>query len=149
MSESTFSFTTKIHGDLLTVRGDTIEEFTFNAGELAASLEAISALQEAVKDIMGVTTHTDAVKAVQASTGATVVSDTVAGVDTPEVVQDKWGNTWTYGAPGAPVLPDGRGHYALKQGTSKAGKPYKAWMDPVKGPRPFPAGDTEAKIIWV
>ena len=149
--ESNFSFTTKVNGDLLTVRGDSIEEFTFNAGELASSLQAITELQEAARAVMGVT-QAEAVANVQAAVpGATVTQPAAAEQPQqgPETLADRWGNQWTYGAPGAPDLPDGRGKYALKQGTSKAGNQYKAWMDPASGPKPFPKGSVEVKPIWV
>ena len=37
MSEARFSFTTKLGGDLLTVRGDSIEEFDKNVAELSTA----------------------------------------------------------------------------------------------------------------
>lgn len=157
-TESHFSFTTKVNGDLLTVRGESVEEFTFNAEALADSLEAIAALQAAAQGIgrpqpaqaqpvqQAPVTPEQAVQNVQAAIPqAQVVQQAPTQI---EVIQDKWGNTWTYNLPDAPDLPDGRGKYAQKQGVSKAGKPYKAFFDPAKGPKPFPAGATEAPPQW-
>lgn len=56
MSEAKFSFTTKLGGDLLTVRGDSIEEFDKNVAELPYSIAGIAALQEAVRAVGVVTT---------------------------------------------------------------------------------------------
>ena len=63
-------------------------------------------------------------------------------------MMDRYGNEWTYGHPDAPALPDGRGKYAKKKGTSKAGKAYVGWFDPAKGPKPFAPGAVEAETIW-
>jgi hypothetical protein len=54
--------------------------------------------------------------------------------DGPSVVQDKYGNTWTYGLPNAPVTTNGRGAFALKSWVDKTGKPRKKWFDPAAGP---------------
>lgn len=42
-SESTYSFTTKVNGDLLTVRGDTLEEWHSNLALLVANAQAVVA----------------------------------------------------------------------------------------------------------
>lgn len=39
--ESTFSFTTKVNGDLFTVRGNTLDEFMQNIGSVQANLQGI------------------------------------------------------------------------------------------------------------
>lgn len=146
MSEARFSFTTKLGGDLLTVRGDSIEEFDKNVAELSYSIAEIAALQEAVRAVGVVTTAVPQAQVTQAPTAAAAAPAAVpGGVD---VETDRWGNVWTYNLPDAPDLPDGRGKYAQKQGTSKAGKPYKAFFDPAKGPKPFPAGQVEAEPVW-
>lgn len=67
----------------------------------------------------------------------------------PEVVLDRFNNRWTYGLADAPALPDGRGFYARKDWTSAKGQSLKAWVDPVKGPKPFQAGAVEADIMWI
>lgn len=149
-TEANYSFTTKINGDLFTVRGDTHEAFKQNIDNaIFASLPgSCMALQEAVNNEAALTNAAPLVQAttpiVQQAQAATpgVVSTTV------ETVQDRWGNSWTYGLPQAPALPDGRGQYVLKQGRSKAGKPYKGWFDPANGPRDFPVGAVEAPAIF-
>ena len=65
-----------------------------------------------------------------------------------EVETDRYGNRWEYNRPDAPDLPDGRGKYAYKAWTDKKGSARKAFVDPAKGPRPFPAGAAEAPIKW-
>lgn len=66
-----------------------------------------------------------------------------------DIQADRWGNNFTYNHPSAPDLPDGRGKYVMKQWTSREGKPLKAWMDPVKGPRPARPGSEEFKPIYI
>lgn len=154
-TEANYSFTTKLNGDLLTVRGDSADEFFNNIEYLDSDiLAAIGRLQEAARAVSVVTaavsqpantnlvaTHTD-----PAPTYIPAPSTEPTG--SLETIADRWGNQWTYGLPDAPDLPDGRGKYALKAGTSKAGKPYKAFFDPAKGPKPFPKGQYEAEPIW-
>lgn len=41
MSEAAFSFTTKVNGDLFTVRGNSLDEFMGNIGMVQASLQGI------------------------------------------------------------------------------------------------------------
>lgn len=95
--------------------------------------------------------HSAAVQTAVASLGATVIASETTG---PEVETDKWGSKYTYNHPDAKPLPDGRGDYILKEWTSKPkddgspGKELKAWVDPIKGPRPSRKGDAEAPIIW-
>jgi hypothetical protein len=147
-TESPFSFTTKINGDLLTVRGDTLDEFRSRMVELAADEQFMDALG----DLQALAGHAPAVAAVQAAMpGSTVVSTTTvsqpAGRPTEET--DKYGAVWTYDHPDAPALPDGRGLYAMKVWNDRSGKARKAWVDPSKGPKPFAPGSSEAPIQWI
>lgn len=66
-----------------------------------------------------------------------------------EVETDKYGNTYVYGHPDAPDLPDGRGKYVQKDWEDRNGNRRKAWIDPIDGPRPFSKGAEKAKIIWL
>ena len=50
-----------------------------------------------------------------------------------ETIQDRYGNTWTYGIADAPTCV--RGPMVLKQGVSKTGKPYKGFFVPASGPK--------------
>ena len=152
MTESTFSYTGKLNGqDLFTVRGNTVAEFKSN---LTAALEAISEAQSLHSLLINrpagaVYAPTNMEQAIQNLQNAGLVAEPAQ--TTPqaiEVVKDKYGNEWTYGHPDAPDLPDGRGKYAKKKGTSKAGKAYVGWFDPAKGPKPFKPGVAEAETIW-
>lgn len=80
----------------------------------------------------------------KAALGGTEVQDL-------EEVSDKWGKKFVYGHPDAPDLPGGRGKYILMEAKSKEGKPYKKWVDPLKGPKPAkPSEDGEkAPDLWV
>jgi hypothetical protein len=155
--ESNFSVTFKVNGDLFTVRGDDAATFRANLDAVILTdlpdkvLTAQAAAHEAGAIAGAVATVQASVAAPATAAPAPVYQAPVeaAPVAAPvqggvETVQDKWGNTWIYGLPQAPPLGDGRGNYALKQGKSKAGKAYKGWFDPAKGPKPFPQGATEA-----
>jgi hypothetical protein len=50
-----------------------------------------------------------------------------------EVVQDNFGNAWTYNLAGAPSCK--HGPMPQKRGRSKAGKPYTGWFCPAGGPQ--------------
>jgi hypothetical protein len=156
MNEATYSVTIKVNGDLFTVRGNNYDEFVENVAAAKSAVGFIKALQGG-----GATTpahpspqfnSTEVIT--NAFPGATVVSETPVAQAAPaapaaiEVMMDRYGNEWTYGHPDAPALPDGRGKYAKKKGTSKAGKAYVGWFDPAKGPKPFAPGAVEAETIW-
>lgn len=55
--------------------------------------------------------------------------------DGPKTETDNWGSTFTYGIPGAPACP--HGERVQKKATSKAGKPYTAWVCPTHTPSAF------------
>ncbi len=155
MTESMFSYTGKLNStDLFTVRGNSVSEFRAN---LTAAVEAIASaaeLQQSLNNRSGGASG----GAFAASAAAVQVLQDAGLNPTPvtagttaaaiEVIMDRYGNEWTYGHPDAPALPDGRGKYAKKKGTSKAGKAYVGWFDPAKGPKPFTPGATEAETIW-
>ena len=96
----------------------------------------------------------------QTATAVTTVKDAVGG-DTnvvsiergaPEEMTDKYGAVFTYNLAEAPKLEDGRdGFYVKKVWTDAKGKARKAWVDPIKGPKPFPkaASGQEAPIVWL
>lgn len=46
MNEAAFSFTTKVGGDLLTVRGDSLEQFKQNLADLLGSEEVQNNLEQ-------------------------------------------------------------------------------------------------------
>lgn len=90
-SESNFSFTTKVNGDLFTVRGDTYDQFLANltsASSVPGIMVLVNALEGQAPDDMAA-----AVNTVQAAfPGATVVG------------ADPFGG-WNSAAPAAPVVP--------------------------------------------
>lgn len=155
MTESMFSFTGKLNStDLFTVRGNSVSEFSANLTAAVEAIASATALQQSLNNRSG-----GASGGAFAATAAAVQVLQDAGLNpTPvaagtsaaaiEVIMDRYGNEWTYGHPDAPALPDGRGKYAKKKGTSKAGKPYIGWFDPSKGPKPFTPGAVEAETIW-
>lgn len=69
-NESTFSFTTKVNGDLFTVRGDVYDEFLTNL-TLASHVAGIKNLLDALD---GKITEAQAIATIQAAMPATVVS---------------------------------------------------------------------------
>lgn len=149
-TEANYSFTTKLNGDLLTVRGDSADEFFNNIEYLDSDiLAAIGRLQEAARAVSVVTAAVSQPAVVNDPTPQYAPAPSTEPTGSLETIADTWGNQWTYGLPDAPDLPDGRGKYALKAGVSKkTGKPYKAFFDPAKGPKPFPKGQYEADPIW-
>lgn len=146
MTEANFSFTTKINGDLFTVRGNTIQEFMQNVESARTAVASVTSLAQSTQS----TPMRQAIQVMEEvfNTGDSKGITTESISDAIEQIVDKYGNEWTYGHPEAPMLPDGRGRYARKKGKSKAGKVYTGWFDPAKGPKPFPKGEVEAEAIW-
>lgn len=158
MSEAPFSYTIKVgpQGNLLTCRAETYEEM----------IDAVADMKRIEQFILTgaiLTTTIDPVQTAQEVLGATVIGTTetetapqevpaaapVTASAGPEIQTDKYGAQYTYGLAEAPQLPDGRGYYVKKAWTSQKGKRLTAWVDPVKGPKPFPKGAVEAELIWI
>ena len=77
-TEATYSFTTKVNGDLLTVRGDTQDEFALNLANLhddQVLIEMISSLQQKFKPT--------SVAEIQAAFNGTIIPDPLASKPTP------------------------------------------------------------------
>jgi hypothetical protein len=151
-TEAAFSFTTKVNNDLFTVRGNTADEFNTNLTNaiIGQLYEKARALQDAISGTpTAPVTAPVAPPTVQQPGPVAPIPAPAAAPTGLEMVQDRWGNTFTYGHPSAPDLPDGRGKYIQKSGVSKAGKPYLAWVDPAKGPKPAQPGAVEAKPIYI
>lgn len=163
MTEAMYSFTTKIAGDLLTVRGNSFDEFDLNLSDLVGSPEFLAKLQElqALTTVAPMLNQQAPVVAQYSQPvgeqspgvgGSPVAAQQAQPAPALSVVQalaDKYGNEWTYGLPDAPPLPDGRGRYARKDWRDRSGVERHAWVDPAKGPRPFAVGTSEAAIIWI
>lgn len=147
MTESNFSFTTKVNGDLFTVRGNTAEEFDANltAAIISGLHDKAAALIEAING----TARERVTPTIQQEQPVAPITAAPAAPSGLEILQDRWGNKYTYGHPDAPDLGDGRGKYIQKSGVSKAGKPYIAWVDPIKGPKPARPGASEAPPIYL
>lgn len=147
-TEAPFSFTTKFGGDLLTIRGESVDQFAERLMELAADPRIAEALGE-VQSINGVAAAVRGLNATVVATASPVVEAAAPGQ--PEVQMDQYGGKWTYGLTDAPDLPDGRGKYVFREWTDKGGKARRAWWDPAYQYAPkkgFPSGATEAKPIW-
>lgn len=134
------------NGDLINVYADTQEELEKGL----TSIQDLSTLISSVsQSLNGVARVIDIAKVAPAAPAPVVAAAPVAAASAAvETVTDRYGNQWTYGLPDAPDLPDGRGKYAKKRGTSKQGKAYVGWFDPAKGPKPFQPGAVEAETIW-
>ena len=150
-TESPYSFTTKIKGDLLTVRGDTADEFADRLKELVthpAAIDSLTELQALGGTVAAVTTVKEQIpgEVVEATTSAAPAAP-AAGV--PYEKTNKWGAVFTYGLEEAPELEDGRGRYIKKVWTGKEGRALKAWVDPSDGPEPAAPGASKAKTIWL
>ena len=143
-TEAPFSFTTKVRGDLLTVRGESVDEFASRLVELASHPQALDAITD-LQALGGTATAVTTVK--ESIPGATVVETT--SNKQPYEKNDKYGAVYTYNLAEAPDLPDGRGKYIKKVWTDKSGKARKAWVDPIKGPDPATPGAAEAPIVWI
>jgi hypothetical protein len=146
--ESNFSATVKTaRGSLVTVRGDDADHFVLNTR--AAVIAEIGAEVQMLEDTIlggGTATPVTAAPAAQASAAPTMVA--AAAPQALEIVTGKYGDTYTYGHPDAPTLPDGRGAYILREWVAKSGKKMRAWVDPIKGPKPASRGAEEAPLVW-
>lgn len=132
------------NGDLINVYADTQEELEKGL----TSIQDLSTLISSVsQSLNGVARVIDIAKVAPAAPASEQAQPAATGP--VETVTDRYGNQWTYGLTEAPDLPDGRGKYAKKRGTSKAGKSYVGWFDPAKGPKPFKPGAVEAETIWM
>jgi len=132
------------NGDLINIYADTQEELESGL----TSIQDLSTLISSVsQSLNGVARVIDIAK-VAPSAPAPAAAPAASAGGAIENVTDRYGNQWTYGLPDAPDLPDGRGKYAKKRGTSKQGKAYVGWFDPAKGPKPFTPGAVEAETIW-
>lgn len=146
-TEAPFSFTTKFCGDLLTIRGETVDQFADRLMELAADPRITEALSD-VQAISGVAAAVNGLNATVVETTAAPQAAAEVAPGQPEVVFDKYRGKWTYGLADAPDLPDGRGKYVFREWTDKNGKARRAFWDPAAGPKPFTPGQSEAKPIW-
>jgi hypothetical protein len=161
MTEAKFSFTTKINGDLLTVRGDTAQEFNNNLDAFLLSPDTMSRVWQVQVEAHSYSNDGAPTPAPSVDQAAAAVSSALdaapvaapapaATVAAPQAVEqqtDRWGKLYTRGLPGAPVVPNGA--MLLLEAKSKAGKPYKCWVDPLEGPWPVKKITEKAERQWV
>ena len=143
---------TKLQVNFKLSDGTLINLYADNAGELESLLTTVqdtAPLIQGVSQSLGNSVRTSTVSSSGAGTsnGNSAPAPTGEG----ERVQDRYGNTWTYGIQTAPDCANGK--MILKEGISdKTGKPYKGWYDPAAGPRwngPKIAQEFRAKTIWI
>lgn len=121
-SESNYSLTTKVDGDLFTVRGDTAEEFQNNLRAVVTNdlVSYVLAVQEAARG-------NKAQAAVhQTFPGATPVADTRSFEQI--VSEPAQASTFSGAAAAAGAPTCAHGARSWKSGTSKNGKPYNGWF---------------------
>lgn len=175
-AESNYSLTVKVNGDLLTVRGDNAAEFSTNIDAFLLSdalIDKVLAFQADVRTNVQAQDGAAQLAAAEAAlaTGGVTATFTTApaapvpvtpGVDPSmvpaaapapaatgevETVMDRWGKKFVYGLPQAPTVPNGR--MILLEATSKAGKPYKCWVDPLEGPKPTKKVTEKAERVFI
>lgn len=163
MTEARFSYTTKIRGDLLTVRGDSAQEFKNNLDAFLFNndiLDQINNVHEVAQTYGNgatpaaapaaaptVTVDQAAATVAAAFNAAAPAAAPAAGPQAVEQQTDKWGKLYTKGLPNAPVVPNGP--MLLLEAKSKAGKPYKCWVDPLEGPWPVRKVTEKADRQWI
>jgi hypothetical protein len=118
-TESPFSLTIKVgpNNDLLTGRADTVDEMSIRIQQL----QALATQMQGVKQPVAPPTVEQAVENLAAAgvTGTVVP----AGI---EVKEDRFNNKYTSGSPDAGSCE--HGPRIVKNGTNKAGRPYKAFV---------------------
>ncbi len=151
-NESNYSFTTKVNGDLFTVRGDTIAEFTANVEQANSVIVALNTLQAAAAQQRSVSS-TGRVS----TEGDDWGSDYQPKLPAPQAATDSYGNaTWDgtlendyYGnTPTANEAADNtprckHGKRVYKEGVGKTGAPYKQYRCPE-----YKIAE-QCEIIWV
>lgn len=128
-TESPFSLTIKVgpNNDLLTGRAATADEMLGRIHELrilAAAMQGVTQPAPVQRDEVAAAIDTLAAGGI---TGTVVpaVQDPVQG-GAIEQRDDKWGNKYTRGMPDAGACA--HGPRIVKNGTNKAGRPYKAYV---------------------
>lgn len=119
-TESPFSLTIKVgpNNDLLTGRADTVDEMSIRIQQLRAL----------ASQMQGVTQPAPSPTVEQAveNLAAAGITGTVTPAGGIEVKEDRFGNKYTSGSPDAGSCQHGA--RIVKNGTNKAGRPYKAYV---------------------
>lgn len=119
-------------GTLINLRGDdvadlknTVEEFVEHVAALIPEVESsIGAVGNVAQAFPGAR-----VIATEPAPSASAPPAQAAPGGAHEIKQDKYGNTFEFNHPAAPITPQGL-TAVLKRGTSKQGKSYARWEDP-------------------
>ena len=134
-----YSVTTKVGGDLLTVRGNSADEFVENL----TSLNDNPLFPDAMVTFQSLGSGTTVQQAVQNVKAAMPGTTEVGGE--PEVMTNQKGTKYTR----AIRMPDHsrRSEDALMEGTNAKGA-FKGWVDPTSGPWPT-LGRQQEKTRWL
>ncbi len=141
MSEAPYSVTTKVGGDLLTVRGSSADEFVENLTNLNDNPLFPDALVT-FQSLGGGATVQQAVQNVK-----TAMPGTAEVGNEPEVMSNQKGTKFTKNHPDAPTTADGR-QMLLMEGSNAKG-PFKGWVDPTSGPWATAPVDNKEKTRWL
>lgn len=139
MSESwVLQASPKIGDMLINIRAESPDEFwalienvSANAGRLGGLSSHLNGVATAATGLGGQVVEHQAERPVAAPVQVAVGAPPVTAPAAPQggrTATDRYQNRYTEGAPGAPLTP--YGPMVLKEGISRAGKPYKAWIDP-------------------
>jgi hypothetical protein len=148
-------------GSLVTLRADEPQEFADRVD--AAAKAGFGVAVTAYEGLINESTTPMAVDVVAQALGATVIAAPAplapvppdptdqwsAPSTTQETITDRYGNNFTYNLPNAPTCE--RGSMVLKSSVSKAGKPYKCFVDPAAAPKwagPNVDKTQHAAVVW-
>jgi hypothetical protein len=137
MAEYGIQISAKDHlGRITVISGKDAESFKSTLGTIVGSEDAEHILNAMALALVGSEAVAATAPLYPKSNQDNVQSGGLTDIaaDGPAVMQDKYGNTWTYGLPNSPVTTNGRGAFALKSWVDKTGKPRKKWFDPAAGP---------------
>jgi hypothetical protein len=123
-AEAPISFTTKINGDLFTIRANSVSEFVELAAEAASTVD-LSTCILSLQNMIATHSLGGTVIGEHATPVATFTVTPPAPAPTPEPATDSWGVP----APAAtPLCDHGQPMKLVPAGVSKkTGKPYKAF----------------------
>lgn len=160
MSDNSVQVSGRIGEMIFVLGGKSPEEFLANArvilGEDATDLQdmfkmaLVGSGAQASVEKQAVANAIDGGFTPAAATPAAPAAAAPAGAVEPATEEDRFGNRWTYGVPGAPVGP--HGPKVMKEGKSKAGKAYKAWMCYTHSPSAYRKGikkDESVEPEWI
>ena len=123
-NEANYSFTTKVGADLLTVRGDTFDEFTTNA----AMLYNVPAIKFLMDTLNGSISEITAVATIESAFGPAITTSAAPAFAMSAPVA----SMVTVAPPANPVAGGGKvcvhGTMSRREGTGKDGKTWRGYM---------------------